>query len=243
MYTTKCTPWEGTRPFLHKERRRAAEFLGDFPEILTSDPAPPKQPHWDESLLRSQQLLIHLTRCFQRFMEPASSLPYSQESATGHYTQPDQSHPYNLHALLSGSCNMPRHLIFHYLIVLIICGEEHKLSSSSLCTTSSLLVQIFASLESRWENRSFSPERALPEFTLLLASSQNFRPQISELCYVFRENISYICNMIFSCILVMSTWTYFPLCLILHQPSLLALIVASVFLVMVFMLSLYKVLV
>jgi hypothetical protein len=50
--------------------------------------------HGAEPFLRSCQLCTH-SRTSQRFMEPESSLPRSQEPSTGPYPQPDRSNPYH----------------------------------------------------------------------------------------------------------------------------------------------------
>jgi hypothetical protein len=72
----------------------AAKLLGEFPKTLKPDLTVPKQLHWNERLLSSQQYLFR-TRSFQQFMERESSLPYLQEPATGPYPLTDQSRPYN----------------------------------------------------------------------------------------------------------------------------------------------------
>jgi hypothetical protein len=46
------------------------------------------------SFLRSCQSLSY-SRISQHFMEPEGSLPYSQQSSTGPYPEPDQSSPYH----------------------------------------------------------------------------------------------------------------------------------------------------
>jgi hypothetical protein len=45
-------------------------------------------------LLRGRQMSSH-ARISQRFMEPAGSLPCSQEPSTSPYPEPDQSNPYH----------------------------------------------------------------------------------------------------------------------------------------------------
>jgi hypothetical protein len=113
---------QGTHPSLHKREEELLSFLANFLKYWCQIWLP-NQLHWDEPFLRSQKYFIH-TECFQRFMEPGSSFPYSQERATGHYPQPHQSSPYILHALISNSCYISCHLILLYLIALIIFSGE-----------------------------------------------------------------------------------------------------------------------
>jgi hypothetical protein len=63
--------------------------------------------HGSEPLLRSHQVCSY-SRNSQHFMEPEDSLQCSQESSTGPYPQPDQSHPTSPRSILI-LCTHPFH--------------------------------------------------------------------------------------------------------------------------------------